>query len=116
MNVTKAEYLPIDKLHPFEDHPFQVKDDDQMEQLVWSILSQGLMTPIIVRPTGEGEYEVVSGHRRIHACKKAGIDTIPAFRLSRKLSNAGLSRQSERCSPERLRRILFHRLSLGTSS
>ena len=79
MNVTKAEYLPIDKLHPFENHPFQVKDDDEMEQLVWSILSQGIMTPIIVRPTGEGEYEVVSGHRRVHACRKAGIAEIPAL-------------------------------------
>lgn len=79
MNVTKAEYLPIDKLHPFEDHPFQVKDDDQMEQLVWSILSQGVMTPIIVRPMGNEEYEVISGHRRVHACKKAGIDTVPAL-------------------------------------
>ena len=79
MNVTKAEYLPIDKLHPFEDHPFQVKDDDQMEQLVWSILSQGIMTPIIVRPTGEGEYEVVSGHRRVHACRKVGITEVPAL-------------------------------------
>ena len=79
MNVTKAEYLPIDKLHPFADHPFQVKDDDQMEQLVWSILSQGVMTPIIVRPMGEGEYGVVSGHRRVHACQKAGIDVIPAL-------------------------------------
>ena len=79
MNVTKAEYLPIDKLHPFEDHPFQVKDDDQMDQLVWSILSQGVMTPIIVRPTGEDEYEVVSGHRRVHACQKAGIAEVPAL-------------------------------------
>lgn len=78
MNVTKAEYLPIDKLHPFEDHPFQVKDDDQMEQLVWSILSQGILTPIIVRPMGD-EYEVVSGHRRVHACKKAGIAEGPAL-------------------------------------
>lgn len=79
MNVTKAEYLPIDKLRPFEDHPFQVKDDDQMDQLVWSILSQGVMTPIIVRPTGEDEYEVVSGHRRVHACRKAGIAEVPAL-------------------------------------
>lgn len=78
MNVTKAEYLPIDKLHPFEDHPFQVKDDDQMEQLVWSILSQGILTPIIVRPMGD-EYEVVSGHRRVHACRKAGIAEVPAL-------------------------------------
>lgn len=79
MNVSKAEYLPIDKLHTFEDHPFQVKDDDQMDQLVWSILSQGVMTPIIVRPTGEDEYEVISGHRRVHACQKAGIAEVPAL-------------------------------------
>ena len=78
MNVTKAEYLPVDKLHPFEGHPFQVKDNDQMEQLVWSILSQGVMTPIIVRPTGD-EFEVISGHRRLHACRKAGITEIPAL-------------------------------------
>ena len=78
MNVTKAEYLPVDKLHPFEGHPFQVKDNDQMEQLVWSILSQGVMTPIIVRPTGD-EFEVISGHRRVHACRKAGITEIPAL-------------------------------------
>ena len=78
MNVTKAEYLPIDKLHPFADHRFQVKDDDQMDQLVWSILSQGVMTPIIVRPMGD-EFEVVSGHRRVHACQKAGITEVPAL-------------------------------------
>ena len=77
--ATRVEYLPIDRLHPFEDHPFQVKDDDQMEQLVWSILSQGVMTPIIVRPLENNEYEVISGHRRVHACRKAGIDTIPAL-------------------------------------
>ena len=77
--ATRAEYLPIDQLHAFENHPFQVKDDDQMEQLVWSILSQGVMTPIIVRPLENNEYEVISGHRRVHACAKAGIDTIPAL-------------------------------------
>ena len=46
---------------------------------MWSILSQGIMTPIIVRPTGEGEYEVVSGHRRVRACRKAGIAEVPAL-------------------------------------
>ena len=79
MNPTKAEYLPIDKLRSFENHPFQVKDDDQMEQLVWSVIYQGVMTPIIVRPMESGEYEVISGHRRVHACQKAGIDTVPAL-------------------------------------
>ena len=75
----KAEYLPIDKLRPFEGHPFQVKDDAEMEQLVWSILTQGLLTPIAVRPLENNEYEVISGHRRLHACKKAGIETVPAL-------------------------------------
>lgn len=77
--TTRAEYLPIEKLHAFENHPFQVRDDDQMEQLVWSILSQGVMTPIIVRPMGNEEYEVISGHRRVRACQKAGITEIPAL-------------------------------------
>ena len=77
--ATRAEYLPIEKLHAFENHPFQVRDDDQMEQLVWSILSQGVMTPIIVRPMGNEEYEVISGHRRVHACQNAGIAVVPAL-------------------------------------
>ena len=74
--LTQAEYLPIDKLKPFEGHPFYVKDDDDMEQLTESIRQQGVLNPIMVRPL---EYEVISGHRRLHACKKAGIEMIPAF-------------------------------------
>ena len=75
----QAMQLPINKLHPFENHPFQVKDDDEMEQLVWSVLTQGVLTPLVVRPLGNGEYEVISGHRRLHACQKAGIETVPAL-------------------------------------
>ena len=75
----KAEYLPIDKLRPFDGHPFQVKDDDEMDQLVFSVLTQGLLTPITVRATDTGEYEVISGHRRLRACQKAGIETVPAL-------------------------------------
>ena len=75
----KAEYLPIDKLKPFEGHPFQVKDDDEMDQLVFSVLTQGLLTPITVRATDTDEYEVISGHRRLRACQKAGIETVPAL-------------------------------------
>ena len=75
----RAEYLPIDKLKPFDGHPFQVKDDGEMEQLVWSILTQGVMTPLVVRPLENGDYEVISGHRRLHACQKAGIETVPAL-------------------------------------
>ena len=78
MNVQAAQ-LPVDKLRPFEGHPFKVKDDAEMEQLVLSIRTQGLLTPIAVRPIENNEYEVISGHRRLHACKKAGIETVPAL-------------------------------------
>ena len=75
----RAEYLPIDKLRPFENHPFRVKDDAEMDQLVFSVLTQGLLTPIVVRATDTEEYEVISGHRRLRACQKAGIETVPAL-------------------------------------
>ena len=78
-NLVQAMQLPVNRLRPFEGHPFQVKDDAEMDQLVWSILTQGLLTPISVRPMENGEYEVISGHRRLHACKKAGIETVPAL-------------------------------------
>lgn len=82
MNNTKevlAMQLPIQKLRPFENHPFLVKDDDEMNQLVWSVLTQGVLTPLVVRPLENDEYEVISGHRRLHACQKAGIETVPAL-------------------------------------
>ena len=82
MNNTKevqAMQLLIQKLRPFENHPFQVKDDDGMNQLVWSVLTQGVLTPLVVRPLENDEYEVISGHRRLHACQKAGIETVPAL-------------------------------------
>lgn len=75
----RAEFLPIDKLRPFENHPFRVKDDAEMDQLVFSVLTQGLLTPIVVRETDTEEYEVISGHRRLRACQKAGIETVPAL-------------------------------------
>ncbi len=78
-SVVQAMQLPVDKLRPFEGHPFRVTDDSEMEQLVYSILTQGLLTPISVRPVENNEYEVISGHRRLHACKKAGIETVPAL-------------------------------------
>ena len=75
----QAMQLPIEKLHPFENHPFQVKDDDEMNQLVWSVLTQGVLTPLVVRPLENDEYEVISGHRRLYACQKAGIEMVPAL-------------------------------------
>ena len=86
--LTQAEYLPVDKLKPFEGHPFYVKDDNDMEQLTESIRQQGVLNPIMVRPLDTGEYEVISGHRRLHACKKAGIEMIPAFIYSMDRSEA----------------------------
>lgn len=61
--LAQAEHLPIDKLKPFEGHPFYVKDDDDMELLTESIRSQGVLTPLVVRPLPNDEYEVISGHR-----------------------------------------------------
>ena len=78
-NTVQAAQLPVNKLRPFEGHPFKVTDDAEMEQLTWSILTQGLLTPITVRPLENNEYEVISGHRRLHACQKAGIETVPAL-------------------------------------
>ena len=79
MRETKTEYLQIEKLRPFEGHPFKVADNEEMDQLVESIMAQGVLTPLVVRPLENGEYEVISGHRRLHACKKTGIETVPAL-------------------------------------
>ena len=78
MNKTRAEHLPIEKLRPFEGHPFKVADNEEMDQLIESILTQGVLTPLVVRFLENGEYEVISGHRRLHACKRAGIESVPA--------------------------------------
>ena len=78
MKELKTEHLQVDKLYPFKGHPFKVLDNEEMDQLVESILAQGVLTPLIVRPLGNGEYEVISGHRRLHACKRAGIESVPA--------------------------------------
>ncbi len=78
MNKTRAEHLPIEKLRPFEGHPFKVADNEEMDQLVESIVAQGVLTPLVVRFLENGEYEVISGHRRLHACKRAGIESVPA--------------------------------------
>ena len=71
--------LRTDKLYPFAGHPFKVQDDADMEELVESIRTHGVLTPLLVRPAKPGTYEVVSGHRRLHACKKLGIETVPTL-------------------------------------
>ena len=78
MNM-KFEKIRVDHCVPFCENPFKVRDDFAMELLVQSISDYGVMFPILVRPLANGTYETVSGHRRIHACKKAGVEMIPAF-------------------------------------
>ena len=72
-------YLEIDKLKPFENHPYYVKDDDDMMNLQESIKENGVLSPLIVRPLENNEYEIISGHRRLHASKKAGLTQVPAL-------------------------------------
>lgn len=71
--------VDIAKIHPFINHPFKVIDDDKMQELVESISENGVLTPVIIRPTEGGEYEMISGHRRLYAAKQAGIERIPAM-------------------------------------
>lgn len=71
--------IPVEKLKPFPNHPFQVRDDDSMRETVKSIKTYGVLQPAIVRPTKDGDYEILSGHRRKHACELAGRKTIPAI-------------------------------------
>ena len=72
--------IPVEKLRPFEGHPFKVKDDEEMNTLIESVQTTGILSPLIVRPIeSTEEYEVISGHRRLHAAVKAGITEVPAL-------------------------------------
>ena len=71
--------MPLSDLHPFEGHPFKVLDDELMEQTVESIKQIGVVSPLIVRPDPEGRFEILSGHRRLHAAQLAGLETVPVI-------------------------------------
>ena len=71
--------MTLSDLHPFEGHPFKVLDDELMEQTVESIKQIGVVSPLIVRPDPEGGYEILSGHRRLHAAQLAGLETVPVI-------------------------------------
>ncbi len=75
----RVQSLPLDKLEPFPNHPFKVIDDDKMLETVESIRERGVLVPILVRPTNDGNFEIVSGHRRHHASLLAGKTEIPAI-------------------------------------
>ena len=79
--MKELKNININKLHPFDGHPFKVRDDEEMNNLIESIQTQGIAEPLIVRPLENttGEYEVISGHRRLRAAQKAGLTEVPAF-------------------------------------
>ena len=78
--LCKPIAIPIAKLHPFEGHPYKVLDNEEMEALTESIHTEGILSPLIVRPLeGTDEYEVISGHRRLHAAQRAGLSEVPAL-------------------------------------
>lgn len=92
-----ATDIEISRIHSFANHPFKVLDDDKMDDLVESIKQNGVLTPVLVRPDKNNSYEMISGHRRMHAAIKAGLETIPAIVRVRSV----VERQPELLLPER---------------
>ena len=80
-NIKAPVNIPVSKIHPFEGNPYKVLDNEEMNTLIESIQQQGILTPIVVRPleNTDDEYELISGHRRMRASQKAGLETVPAF-------------------------------------
>ena len=74
-----TEEIDIDLIKPFNNHPFKVLDDEKMDELVDSVIKQGIISPVLIRPKGNGIYEMISGHRRMHAAKRAQLKKIPAI-------------------------------------
>ena len=80
MKQVQLAKIELCKLKAFADHPYRVQDDAEMDALTESVRENGLLTPLLVRPlNNKGEYEIISGHRRLHAAEKAGLNTVPAF-------------------------------------
>ena len=79
VNEESAMEIEISKIHPFKNHPFKVLDDEKMQDLVESVKINGVLTPVLLRMNENEEYEMVSGHRRMHAAHLAGLTTIPAI-------------------------------------
>ena len=79
VNEESAMEIDIASIQPFAGHPFKVVDDEKMQDLVESVRENGVITPVLIRPTENNQYEMISGHRRMHAAKLAGLSTIPAI-------------------------------------
>lgn len=77
--MKNPEMIQVDKLRTFENHPYKVEENEEMEMLTQSIKENGILSPLIVRPIENSEYEIISGHRRLFASKRAGLTEVPAF-------------------------------------
>ena len=75
----KVEEIPLTELTPFKDHPFKVKNDEEMAELMKSIADSGVLAPALARPKDGGGYELISGHRRLAACQALGMETMPVI-------------------------------------
>lgn len=89
--MNNIEYIEVENLKPFENHPYKVKNDEEMDNLIESIREHGILSPIIVRPIENGEYEIISGHRRLFAGKQAGLTKIPAMVCEMDRDNAAIT-------------------------
>ena len=77
--LEKIQLIPLEELKPFRDHPFKVQNDAKMERIVESVRKVGVISPGLARPLKEGGYELISGHRRLAACRQAGLETMPVL-------------------------------------
>ena len=77
--LERVKNIPLDKLHPFKNHPFKILNNEEMERMIESIRKVGTITPALARPLPDGEYELISGHRRLAACQVLGIETMPVI-------------------------------------
>ena len=77
--LEKVQNIPLEDLQPFENHPYKVADDEEMKQMIESIERVGTISPALARPLDNGKYELISGHRRLAACKAAGLETMPVI-------------------------------------
>ena len=89
--MKNMQKLAVTKLKEFENHPYKVKHDDEMELLIDSIKEHGILSPIIARPLENGEYEIISGHRRLFASKRAGLTEVPALVVEMDRDNAAIA-------------------------
>ena len=89
--MKNMQKIDVTKLKEFENHPYKVKHDDEMEMLIESIKEHGILSPIIARPLENGEYEIISGHRRLFASKRAGLTEVPALVVEMDRDNAAIA-------------------------